>query len=77
MLRKMGWDADNISMWVVKTRDKNIKHTILVAHIDGCEWLLNSALARETGAVEPIEATPEYMNNTFKFIYRIKEKDGI
>lgn len=73
ILCQMGWDTDNLSMWVVKDRDTNIKYTILVALHGGKEWLLNAPAKM----LEPVEVTPHYMNKTFKFMCRIREKDSI
>ena len=77
MLCQMGWEPDTLSMWVVQTRDTNIKHAILVVHETDKEWLLNSMAIAGEEIPEPIEVTPHYMNKTFKFMCRIREKDSI
>lgn len=73
-LKKRGWDAKNLIIWIVLPRGTQEFHAILVARINNEEWLLNSpAFVSDLHIPRPIRATKEYMNNKFIFIYKFNE----
>lgn len=74
MLKHMGWNADDLNIWAVEINATKEKHMILVARLGDKEYLLNSPAGwRDRVVPGPIEATPEYMNETFTFVYRLNE----
>ena len=79
MLKRMGWAAEDMTMWAVgiNNRKKNgstLQHVILMVELDGKEYLLDSPMAWDDKVVpEPEEVTPEYMNAKFTFNYKFNE----
>ncbi len=73
-LRKMGWKADDLSIWIVTIKESKLQHAILITRINGQEWLLNSPSFEGDNKISNIIAiTPEYMNTKFAFAYRFNE----
>ena len=74
MLKRAAWKKQDLTMWIVKVKETGMQHAILIAKIDNKDWLLNSpAFDGDASSVMPIEATSEYMNATFEFMYRFNE----
>lgn len=79
-LKERGWQPENMNLWVVKIKNKELndgqllQHMILTVKIDNEEWLLNSpAFWGDRHPPRPVLITPEYMQSNFEFMYRFNE----
>ncbi|MGE0108214.1 MAG: transglutaminase-like cysteine peptidase [Bdellovibrionales bacterium] len=77
-LRAMGWKADHLLLWSVQVRARSLFHVILVAKIDGKEWLLDApAAVEDPPALEPHLINSEDLLKSLWFLAGFNEEGWI